>query len=200
MGHKEQLLEGAKQCLYTKGYAGTTTRDIVAASGANLASIGYHYGSKEALLTAAMVAAIGEWAERVTEALSTDRSDPMGRFEEVMNRLVHSYPEMGAIVAANSEIGAYLGRQPELRGQLAEAHGRARRALVSLVLGIEEDEVEDGQERGLGALLLTLIPGTMALFLVDPDSTPDGDMLAGGMRALAEAAAAQAEAAVPEEG
>ena len=32
---------------------GKTARDIVAASGANLASIGYHFGSKEALLSAA---------------------------------------------------------------------------------------------------------------------------------------------------
>ena len=41
MGHREDLLEGAKRCLYEKGYARTTARDIVAASGTNLASIGY---------------------------------------------------------------------------------------------------------------------------------------------------------------
>lgn len=51
MGHREDLLEGAKRCLLEKGYARTTARDIGAASGTNLASIGYHYGSKEALST-----------------------------------------------------------------------------------------------------------------------------------------------------
>ena len=54
MGHREQLLEGAKQCLLTKGYARTTARDLVAASGTNLASIGDHYGSKDALMNQAL--------------------------------------------------------------------------------------------------------------------------------------------------
>ena len=31
MGHREDLLAGAKRSLYEKGYAGTTARDIVAA-------------------------------------------------------------------------------------------------------------------------------------------------------------------------
>ena len=57
MGHKDDLLDGAKRCLYEKGYARTTARDIVAASGTNLASIGYHYGSKENLLNAALMSA-----------------------------------------------------------------------------------------------------------------------------------------------
>ena len=55
MGHKEDLLAGAKQCLREKGYANTTARDIVAASGTNLASIGYHFGSKDALMTQAII-------------------------------------------------------------------------------------------------------------------------------------------------
>ena len=33
MGHKEDLLEGAKRCLLAKGFARTTARDIVAESG-----------------------------------------------------------------------------------------------------------------------------------------------------------------------
>jgi AcrR family transcriptional regulator len=45
------------------GYARTTARDIVAASGTNLASIGYHYGSTQALLNAAVVKSL---AQRVT--------------------------------------------------------------------------------------------------------------------------------------
>src|SRR5216684_313658 len=53
--HRNQLIKGAIRCLQTKGYARTTARDIAAASGANLASIGYHFGSKEALLNEAMI-------------------------------------------------------------------------------------------------------------------------------------------------
>ena len=47
MGHKEDLLEGAKKCLVEIGYARTTARDTLA-SAPTLPSIGYHYGLKEA--------------------------------------------------------------------------------------------------------------------------------------------------------
>ncbi|WP_249044824.1 helix-turn-helix domain-containing protein [Crossiella equi] len=60
MGHREDLLAGAKRCLFERGYARTTARDIVAASGTNLASIGYHFGSKEALMTQALIEALTE--------------------------------------------------------------------------------------------------------------------------------------------
>lgn len=72
MGHREDLLEGAKRCLLEKGYARTTARDIVAASGANLASIGYHYGSKEALLNEAFLAVTEQWGDRLTESDGAD--------------------------------------------------------------------------------------------------------------------------------
>lgn len=58
MGHREDLLEGAKRCLLAKGFARTTARDIVKESGTNLASIGYHYGSKDALLAQAYIALV----------------------------------------------------------------------------------------------------------------------------------------------
>lgn len=70
MGHREDLLEGAKRCLLEKGFLRTTARDIVKESGTNLASIGYHYGSKDALLAQAYVSLV--------EATG-DRFDPGGR-------------------------------------------------------------------------------------------------------------------------
>src|SRR3712207_8498210 len=81
MGHREKLLAGAKRCLYERGYGRTTARDIVEASGTNLASIGYHFGSKEALLNAAMIEAVGEWGEELERGLLADadeEADPMG--------------------------------------------------------------------------------------------------------------------------
>src|SRR6266513_2317004 len=70
--HREQLVKGAIKCLQTKGYARTTTRDIAAASGANLASIGYHFGSKEALLNEAMIRLFARRNWRVGEKTLAD--------------------------------------------------------------------------------------------------------------------------------
>src|ERR1700722_19720285 len=71
MSHKEDLLAGAVACLREKGYAHTTARDIVAASGTNLASIGYHYGSAKALANAAVLKALDESGEQMGQALGT---------------------------------------------------------------------------------------------------------------------------------
>src|SRR6266498_1795114 len=62
VGHRAQLLAAARQLLEDKGYAHITARDLVAASGTNLASIGYHFGSKAGLLNAALGVVFEEWA------------------------------------------------------------------------------------------------------------------------------------------
>ena len=76
MGHREDLLAGAMACLREKGYAHTTARDIVAASGTNLGSIGYHYGSTKALLNAAVLASVDEWGPQLGSAMAAGRPAP----------------------------------------------------------------------------------------------------------------------------
>ena len=52
--HRDALLEAAKRLLRERDYGNITARDLVAASNTNLGSIGYHFGSKEALLNEAI--------------------------------------------------------------------------------------------------------------------------------------------------
>jgi AcrR family transcriptional regulator len=68
VGNREDLLKGARECLLEKGYLQTTARDISNASGVGLAAIGYHFGTKEALLQEAMVEANQEWGQRLAAA------------------------------------------------------------------------------------------------------------------------------------
>ena len=51
---KDRLLKGATEVLAEKGFAATTAREVAAASGCNLRSIGYHYGSVRGLALAAL--------------------------------------------------------------------------------------------------------------------------------------------------
>ena len=73
MGNREALLTAAKQCLLEKGYNRTTARDIASAAGVSLAAIGYHFSSKDALLTEALLLAFGEWDQDLQQALRTQR-------------------------------------------------------------------------------------------------------------------------------
>src|SRR6476659_4086912 len=86
MGNREDLLAGAKRCLYEKGYGRTTARDIASASNVSLAAIGYHFGSKESLLNLALIEAIGEWGGALAGAVARAESgtdDPEERFVAV---------------------------------------------------------------------------------------------------------------------
>src|SRR3712207_7033726 len=65
----EKLVQAALRCLQSKGYARTTARDLVEASGTNLASIGYHFGSKEALLNEAVARTLALWTASVEQEM-----------------------------------------------------------------------------------------------------------------------------------
>lgn len=47
---KERLLDAAEQLFAERGFAATSLRDLTAVAEANLASVNYHFGTKEALL------------------------------------------------------------------------------------------------------------------------------------------------------
>src|ERR1700753_1900975 len=66
--HRDRLLDAARALLRERTYGNITARDLVAASNTNLGSIGYHFGSKEALLNEAIGLALEEWADALIQA------------------------------------------------------------------------------------------------------------------------------------
>ena len=51
---KDRLLDAAERLFADKGYSATSLRDITQKAEVNLAAVNYHFGSKEALLSAAL--------------------------------------------------------------------------------------------------------------------------------------------------
>ena len=51
---KEQILDVAERLFADRGFPATPLRDITSEAGVNLASVNYHFGSKEALLAAVL--------------------------------------------------------------------------------------------------------------------------------------------------
>lgn len=66
--NRDKLLDGALACLRERGYGNTSSRDIARAAGVNIASINYHFGSKDALLDDALGRCFSTWNQRVQEA------------------------------------------------------------------------------------------------------------------------------------
>ncbi|MBT2403055.1 MULTISPECIES: TetR/AcrR family transcriptional regulator [unclassified Streptomyces] len=194
MGHREDLLEGAKECLVEKGFVRTTARDIVKASGANLASIGYHYGSKDALLTQAFIALIEEWGDKFTGAV-TGEGGSLERFRSVWEAVHAGHEESGPVWAASMEVALSRERLPELRELLASSQGEGRRGLVSMFTGVPEERLSEEDLRTTGAFYQALLNGFMIQWLFDPTTAATPAELTEGMRRAVEGMAKASGAA-----
>ncbi|HEX9999851.1 MAG TPA: TetR family transcriptional regulator [Actinoplanes sp.] len=185
MGHREDLLEGAKRAMFAKGYARTTARDIVAASGTNLGSIGYHYGSTQALLTAAMLSAMEDWGAAVEKALAEelddDPADPMVRFWRRVIRSIASHRELWL---ASVEVLIHSEHSAELRAQLAGGLWEGRRGLAAIATGRPENELDEATVRSAGSVQMALMSGVVTQWLTDPSGAPSAEEIVAGIRAL----------------
>jgi AcrR family transcriptional regulator len=184
MGHKEDLLAGAKQCLREKGYANTTARDIVAASGTNLASIGYHFGSKDALMTQAIIEMISEWGDRFG-------AEPVDASADYGTRFAMHWRDLAAAVSgdrqlslASFENAATAMRLPELSAIIAAGQEDAR-------IGLGDDfaaaDADPGTRRAIGSLMLAVTTGVIAQWLVDPKRSPSPEDIVKAFQAIGEA-------------
>ncbi|MEV8343433.1 TetR/AcrR family transcriptional regulator [Streptomyces niveus] len=201
MGHREDLLEGAKRCLLEKGYARTTARDIVAASGANLASIGYHYGSKEALLNEAFIAVTEQWGDRVTEphgadgaaggqgetaaGPARDAATPasLDHFRDVWAKVVASHEESRPLWQLQMEVVSRVGTDNGLQKVLAEKQLEGRDGLAEGMFGVDpKDDPE--KARVVGQFTQALLAGVMVQWMVDPETAPSAQDLTDGLRAI----------------
>src|SRR5882757_2125946 len=189
MGHREDLLTGARRCLEERGYARTTARDLVAASGTNLASIGYHFGSKEALLNEAIAASFQEWAERVRSlaiAAVPDgdaAADPVRLLVASWGAMRTSFAEYRGLSVAFIEALAQAERQPELRTQLADTYRSSRSQVAQMIteaLGVADER----QASTLAAFEIALCDGLLVQWLLDPDVTPSAPELVDALTAL----------------
>ena len=187
VGNREDLIAGAKRCLIEKGYARTTARDIAAASGVSLAAIGYHFGSKEALMNQAIYEFVGEWGEEVERALSAEGAldaEPLKRFESIMERTIASFsgPARG-MWAAQLELMGPLEQNEELRTFLAQVQRVAAGGLAELFLGI--DPAQDPEAaRTAGSVLHALFIGIIVKWFMDPEQALSAGELTEGLRII----------------
>jgi AcrR family transcriptional regulator len=188
VSNRDALLEAAKVCLRTRGYAKTTARDLVAASGTNLSSIGYHFGSKEALLAEAFDEVFEEWTATLNSAA---RGNPGASALEAMaaswRRMLDELPEHSQLMLAFVESIGPSVRSPELRVKLAEHYARTRTEVAKVVSdSLGEDSTADPEI--VASFLIAIADGFMVQFLVDPHRLPTGEQLTSTLGAALAAA------------
>ncbi|MGI5268244.1 TetR/AcrR family transcriptional regulator [Nonomuraea sp. CA-218870] len=184
---RERLLAGAVSCLQEKGYARTTARDLVAASGTNLASIGYHFGGKDALLNEAIIACFEAWTVRTEQAVFADTlGTPRELLERAMAALVDVFGEMRPTLMGCVEGYPAALREEALRERLAGAYEQAREAGVAI---LRRAAAESGIELPVApevliSVVIAISDGLMIQWLLDPESTPDSRQVVDALAAL----------------
>jgi AcrR family transcriptional regulator len=189
MGNRDALLLAAKKCLLEKGYNRTTARDIASEAGVSLAAIGYHFSSKDALLTEALLLAFGEWDQELKRALQTTRSShaaPAKRFEATWAKLIATFETHRPLWVANFEIFTQMVSQSVTREFLASNLVAARTGLAAMFLNQEESEISHQTSRTIGTFHHVLLSGLILQWLIDPASALSAKDLTEALRRTAE--------------
>jgi AcrR family transcriptional regulator len=151
----------------------------------SLAAIGYHFGSKDALMNQAIYEFVGEWGEEVERALSAEGAldaEPLKRFESIMGRTIESFsgPARG-MWAAQMELLSPMEHNEELRTFLAGVQRDAAGGLAELFLGI--DPAEDPEAaRTAGSVMHALFIGFIVKWFMDPKQALSARELTEGLR------------------
>ena len=185
-------MTGAKRCLQERGYARTTSRDIAAAANnAPVGTINYHYGSKEALLNAALLETLMEWGSAIMDRPSGADGDRTPEhpespepLEQMWARIIGSQATDRPMLVASTEAFAQAERAPEIREQIAAAYERARPEMAAQLHGIDAADDPD-TARAVGSVHMALVAGLTQQWLIDPDHAPSAHEVALGLRVIA---------------
>lgn len=188
MGNREDLLAGALACLKDKGWARTTVRDIATAAGVNHAAIGYHFGSREALLIEAFVQAMDEWGgeiETAVRAALAPGATPRERYEAFWRRAIDSYGAHRRLWLASVEAAVEAEHNPRVRELMVNALREGRSGLAAGLLGIPEGELDEKDIHSIGSVQLALMSGVLVQHLLDPDHAPSADNITDALVSIA---------------
>ncbi|WP_280503463.1 TetR/AcrR family transcriptional regulator [Nocardia farcinica] len=186
MGNREDLLAGARKAILERGLAKVTARDIATAAGVSLAAIGYHFGSKDRLVTEALTEGVGGGiGDRMEEAIRAvagrSPGDSVGDTWDGMLAIMRDHREDMMLSLENI---VRIARSRESQQYMAEASAHAHHDLAA-ALGETHPDLTEDQAHALAKLLFTLFQGVAMLWLAAPGSDLlDGEELALAVEAL----------------
>ncbi|MEV0713226.1 TetR/AcrR family transcriptional regulator [Asanoa sp. NPDC050611] len=177
--NRAQLVDGTLRCLERLPPERVTARVIADESGANLASITYHFGSKDELVTEAVIVGLDRWLAEIGRLVdaAAPGGTPQERFQAAISVVEQTRRDHEGL--ARTFLGAMAKAQHDerVRALLAEGFRRTRDD-VARVLELGADAA--GEDAG--GLALALFDGLLFQALVDPGLAIEGERI---VRALA---------------
>lgn len=168
-GTKQRLVRAAQDAIREGGIGSATARDITRRAEANLAAIPYHFGTKDALVTEALIADARTIIDPVLALLASDQP-PAARALAAAGMLNQQFERERARVPILLTAVARAPHSPEVAAGLAQLWSELRtrlsedlRALVSarrVPAWVEPD--------AMAGLILAVVSGVVVGSVVDP--------------------------------
>jgi AcrR family transcriptional regulator len=171
--NRSNLIEGTLRCLQRLPPDRVTARAIAGESGANLASIAYHFGSKDALVTEAVVAGLDRWLEEVAATLDgLDAAEPSTLLRRA-DEAIDATRKQHAGLARNFLLAlARAQHDSRVRDLLTEGFRKTRPRIAAL-LGLGDDQ--PGEDAA--GLVHSIFVGLLFQALLDPDLAIEGERM-----------------------
>lgn len=186
--HRTRLLQAARELLRERDYGAITARDLVATSNTNLGSIGYHFGSMEALLNEAVGLAFEEWTDAVIRLLPSDTTGGGPELISSLQSVLEDYDAIRPYHRAYIEALARSARSPELNRQLAEHYNRQRDRITAWITDSLGAPADSAHTRHFASLVIALVDGLLIQTFIDPAGAPTGQNLTDAIRGASSAA------------
>lgn len=169
-GTRDQLIRATREAIRDVGMPATTAREIVGRASANLASIPYHFGTKDALVAEALVAEAHELVAPVLTLLESDRPAAERATEAVamLSELFEaSRPQVPVYLAAL----AAAPHAPGVRSGLGSLWADLRARLADdIARQVDERRLPEWvSPSAMAAAILSLVNGVIVASVIDPD-------------------------------
>lgn len=161
-GTAASLLVAATELFARRGYDGASVRDITREAGANLAAVGYHFGSKEGLWLATLEAALSPLREAIGAAAAGPGA-ALDRIEACVRAMFAFAAERPSINGLILHVMASAPPLPEPALRTIQFNSATMRELIEK--GQSEGSIGDGDPRFLA---LSVASQPMAVLLARP--------------------------------
>lgn len=185
---KERLLDAAEWLFAKHGFASTSLRDITAHAEANLASVNYHFGGKEALMEAVFERRLGPVNRGRLELLDEYEAEAGGKAIKLQKLLwaflappfrhMHEAGEAGRhfMQLVGRVHGAPGGLSREFIGRFDVVRQRFIAAFEKTLPHLEEEEVERRMHYVIGSMAHTFC-WCESICCLQSEEEPERDMV-----------------------
>ncbi|MBL1073812.1 TetR/AcrR family transcriptional regulator [Nocardia sp. 2] len=173
--NRSSLIEGTLRCLARLPLERVTARAIADESGANLASIGYHFGSKDRLIAESVVTGLDQWLAELIETL--DDLPAGDRVAAAAAQFARTRRAHTGLVRTLVAALALAPHDEQIRATLTTGYTRAREAIAAQL---------DSTTEAAG-LLLAMFQGLLFQEMVSDSLAVEGDQLRDALSGVAAA-------------